>query len=156
MRTWLFRILTNRAKTRGTRDRRVVPFSALATTAEDADEPAVEPERFYPADHEDHGWWVSHPQSWQDLPERRLLAEETRAKIADAIAALPPNQRAVIALRDIEPGAELTYDYAFVGEAAEPCACGSANCRGVIVDLDPQELGKIPDHLRRLLRLAAA
>jgi RNA polymerase sigma-70 factor (ECF subfamily) len=102
LRTWLFRILTNRAKTRGTRDRRVVPFSALATAVDDADEPAVEPERFYPADHEDHGWWVSHPQSWQDLPERRLLAEETRAKIADAIAALPPNQRAVIALRDIE------------------------------------------------------
>lgn len=61
-----------------------------------------------------------------------------------------------IALRDISPGEEITYDYAFVGEAAEPCACGAANCRGVIVDLDPEELGKIPDHLRRLLRLAAA
>ncbi len=102
LRTWLFRILTNRAKTRGTRERRVVPFSALATVAEDADEPAIEPERFYPPGQEGHGWWVSHPQSWQELPERRLLTEETRAKIADAIAALPPNQRAVIALRDIE------------------------------------------------------
>ena len=61
-----------------------------------------------------------------------------------------------VALRDIEPGEEITYDYAFIGEAAEPCACGAPTCRGVIIDPDPREVAKLPDHLRRLLRLAAA
>ena len=61
-----------------------------------------------------------------------------------------------IALRDIAVGEEITYDYAFVGEAAEPCACGTLKCRGLIVDPDPVELAKLPDHLRRLLRLQAA
>ena len=41
-------------------------------------------------------------------------------------------------------------------DKAEPCACGVAKCRGLIVDPDPQELAKLPDHLRRLLRLQAA
>ncbi|MFL5807031.1 MAG: RNA polymerase sigma factor [Roseiflexaceae bacterium] len=102
LRTWIFRILTNRAKTRGTRERRAVPFSALVDAGDDADEPAVDPARFYPPGHEDHGWWVSYPARWDGLPERRLLAEETRSQLAAAIAALPPNQRAVIALRDVE------------------------------------------------------
>lgn len=61
-----------------------------------------------------------------------------------------------VALRDIQVGEEITYDYAFVADVAEPCACGAAKCRGLIVDPDPQELAKLPDHLRRLLRLAAA
>lgn len=61
-----------------------------------------------------------------------------------------------VALRDIPVGEEITYDYAFVADVAEPCACGAATCRGLIVDPDPQELAKLPDHLRRLLRSAAA
>ena len=61
-----------------------------------------------------------------------------------------------VALRDIAAGEEITYDYAFVGDVAEPCACGAANCRGLIVDPDPAELAKIPEHLRGLLRLQAA
>jgi hypothetical protein len=70
-----------------------------------------------------------------------------------------PEQRRVnahwIALRDIEVGEEITYDYAFVGDVAEPCACGAATCRGLIVDPDPEELAKVPEHLLRYLRRAA-
>ena len=54
-----------------------------------------------------------------------------------------------VALRDIPVGEEITYDYAFVAEVAEPCACGAASCRGLIVDPDPAELAKLPEHLRR-------
>lgn len=61
-----------------------------------------------------------------------------------------------VAVRDIQIGEEITYDYAFVGDVAEPCACGAPTCRGLIVDPDPVELAKVPEHLRRLLRLAAA
>ncbi len=59
-----------------------------------------------------------------------------------------------VAVRPIEPGEELSYDYAFIGALAEPCNCGAPACRGLIVDSDPEELSAIPGHLRPLLRLA--
>jgi len=94
LKTWLFRILTNRAKTRGVREGRTLPFSSLET-----DEPAVEPERFHGGDHNWPGHWAAPPSGF---PEERLLAAETRAVVEQAIATLPPTQRAVISLRDIE------------------------------------------------------
>jgi hypothetical protein len=57
-----------------------------------------------------------------------------------------------VALRDIPVGEEITYDYAFVAEVAEPCHCGAAACRGVIVDDDPANLAQLPAHLSALLR----
>ncbi len=57
------------------------------------------------------------------------------------------------ATRIIEPGEELFYDYAFVGSVAEPCACGTASCRGLIVDPDPAELLNVPEKLRGHLRI---
>ena len=59
-----------------------------------------------------------------------------------------------VAIRDIAPGEEITYDYGFVADVAEPCSCGAACCRGLIVDPDPEELAKVPAHLRPLLRAA--
>lgn len=61
-----------------------------------------------------------------------------------------------VAKRDIPVGEEITYDYAFAAEVAEPCACGAPTCRGLIVDDDPAELAKLPEHLRKLLRIPAA
>jgi uncharacterized protein len=60
-----------------------------------------------------------------------------------------------VALRDIPVDEEITYDYAFVAEVAEPCRCGAAICRGVIVDDDPENLAQLPDELRALLRAPA-
>jgi RNA polymerase sigma-70 factor (ECF subfamily) len=94
LKTWIFRILTNKAKTRGMRESRSLPFSSIAP-----DEPAVDPDRFRGPDDAYPGHWVSAPQ---EFPEERLLAGETRQVIEDAIAALPPTQRAVIRLRDVE------------------------------------------------------
>ena len=88
LKTWIFSILANRAKTRGERERRTQPFSARGD-----DEPAVEPERF------DRGHWSSPPTGW---PEERLLAHETQRVIEDAIDELPAAQRAVITLRDVQ------------------------------------------------------
>ena len=99
LKTWIFRILTNIAKTRGQREGRTVPFSALERP-ESVPEPAVDPSRFLPADHERWpGHWASKPVPW---PEERLLAAETRAVVEHAVEQLPPAQRAVISLRDIE------------------------------------------------------
>jgi RNA polymerase sigma-70 factor (ECF subfamily) len=105
LKTWIFRILANRARTRAVRERRTVPFSELgyADASISGDEPAVDPERFLPADHPQ--WphhWASPPASWGESPERLLLARETRAYIDKAIAALTPAQQLVITMRDIE------------------------------------------------------
>jgi RNA polymerase sigma-70 factor, ECF subfamily len=99
LKTWIFRILTNIAKTRGVREGRTLPFSALERP-EGVPEPAVDPERFRPPDHERWpGHWAAKPEAW---PEDRLLAGETRAVVEEAIERLPPAQRAVISLRDVE------------------------------------------------------
>lgn len=58
-----------------------------------------------------------------------------------------------VATRDLAVGEELTYDYAFVGALAEPCACGAPTCRGLIVDADPDELAAVPEPLRAHLRI---
>jgi RNA polymerase sigma-70 factor, ECF subfamily len=101
LKTWIFRILTNLAMRSGARERRSTPFSALAA-AEDTGEPAVDPDRFLPADHEWFpGHWAIAPTRWP-LPEEGLLAGELREVIAAAIADLPVSQRTVIALHDIE------------------------------------------------------
>lgn len=101
LRTWLFGILANQARRRGERERRVIPFSALARPPE-GDEPAVDPERFLPPGAEWAGHWASPPAPWDDQPEPAALNDEMRREIDRAIATLPPNQRAVITLRDVE------------------------------------------------------
>jgi RNA polymerase sigma-70 factor (ECF subfamily) len=93
LKTWIFRILTNTAKTRGERERRSVPFSTL-DLEEGGFEPAVERSRFTGTGH-----WAVLPRAW---PEDRLLANETRSMIERAIERLPPSQRTVITLRDVE------------------------------------------------------
>jgi RNA polymerase sigma-70 factor (ECF subfamily) len=100
LKTWIFRILTNRAKTRAEREGRTVPFSALAEPGEDG--PSVEPERFSGPDHRWAGHWAAYPGRWETAPESRLLSGEVRARIDEAISHLPPAQRAVITLRDVQ------------------------------------------------------
>jgi RNA polymerase sigma-70 factor (ECF subfamily) len=93
MKTWIFRILINRAISRAQREGRTVPFSSLA------DEPAVDPDRFRPADDRYPGGWKRFPDP---LPEQRLLERETLARIDAAIGELPERQQLVIVMRDIE------------------------------------------------------
>jgi RNA polymerase sigma-70 factor (ECF subfamily) len=101
LKTWIFRILENVAMRAGARERRSVPFSALAE-AEDTGEPSVDPDRFLPRDHAVFpGHWAVMPTAWP-TPEEGLLAGEAREVIAAAIGELPPAQRTVIALRDVE------------------------------------------------------
>ncbi len=98
LKTWLFTILANRAKTRAARDRRAIPFSALENPA-GVPEAAVDADRFLDPDHPRWpGHWATRPEPW---PEERVLARETHERLATAIDALPPAQRAVIALRDV-------------------------------------------------------
>ena len=86
--TWLLRIVANRAMTSGARESRSVPV-----------EPSVSGDHFVPEGEPGAGAWASPPEPW---PEDRLLAEETRAVIERAIAELPPTQAAVVTMRDVE------------------------------------------------------
>jgi RNA polymerase sigma-70 factor (ECF subfamily) len=98
LKTWIFRILANIAKTRGERERRSIPFSSAARAT--ADEPSVDPDRFLPAGDEQARRWALGPTPWEG-PEESLLAGETREVILEAIEQLPPSQREVITLRDV-------------------------------------------------------
>jgi RNA polymerase sigma-70 factor (ECF subfamily) len=103
LKTWIFRILVNRAITRGTRERRAVPFSALFDAGADAFEPAVDPDRFRGPDDRTapHGW-SSPPSPWDEIPEQQLDSKETLERVAAAIETLPPAQREVITMRDVD------------------------------------------------------
>ncbi len=93
LKTWIYQIMINTARTRAVKEHRSLPFSALDT---EEGEDVADSERFL------DGRWASVPRSWSSLPEEQLLANETLGCIQDAIAALPPVQRQVITLRDVE------------------------------------------------------
>jgi RNA polymerase sigma-70 factor, ECF subfamily len=100
LRTWVFRILVNIAKTRGQRESRSVPFSSLA--GDDLDEPAVPAEAFRPPGGDRAGWWSTPPTDWRGRPEDRALAGEVRAVLRAALDELPPMQASVVRMRDVE------------------------------------------------------
>ena len=101
LKTWLFKILTNRAKTRGVREGRTVTFSELESA--DRDEPAVSPERFLPADHPSFpGHWATPPHSWSAVAEQTIVRRETMDVLRRGLESLPPAQRTVVTLRDVQ------------------------------------------------------
>ena len=97
LKTWLFRIAINRAKTRGARESRTIPFSSLVAEEAESDEPAVDPDRF-----DTSGQWGAPPTRWDQKPVQRLLNGELSEQLDAAIAKLPDAQRAVLVLRDVE------------------------------------------------------
>src|SRR5215218_3600169 len=97
LKTWIIRIVVDTAKTRGVRDAQSVPFASVG-----ADEPAVDPGRFRDADDRYPGGWKVFPATWRQLPDEGLQQREALAVIVSTIASLPPAQRAVIRMRDVE------------------------------------------------------
>jgi RNA polymerase sigma-70 factor (ECF subfamily) len=100
LKTWIFRILTNTAKTRAVREGRSIPFSALG--GEDEEGGAVDADRFLGDDTRFPGHWAAPPQRWEAQPERSLLSSEALQLIEREIAKLPPNQAIVVTMRDVE------------------------------------------------------
>ncbi|MGZ4592396.1 MAG: RNA polymerase sigma factor [Actinomycetes bacterium] len=101
LRTWVFRILTNLGKTRGVREARSVPWSALSPS--ETTGPTVDPSRFRgPEDEWPNGWTpMGRPQPWEPSPEDATVAGEIRREIARALLGLPDRQRTVVSLRDV-------------------------------------------------------
>jgi len=98
--TWLYRIVSNLAKTRAAREHRSVAFSRLDDGRSEGD--TVFEERFFPPEASDRaGMWISPPGGW-DGHEERLMTREALAVAESAIQQLPERQRTVIVMRDVE------------------------------------------------------
>jgi RNA polymerase sigma-70 factor, ECF subfamily len=96
LKSWIFTILVNRARTRAVRDGRMVLFSDVESTS-DSTEPAVDPSRFKAS-----GFWNQPPRPWDDMtPERLLQSAEMAAHVRRALGELPESQRAVVIMRDV-------------------------------------------------------
>lgn len=102
VKTWMYQILLNKARTRGVREQRTVPVSSLACTLDDelSDEPTVSVERF--TGPHGRGVWAQPPARWSDLPEAAIDLTATLDDIRRTVRTLPENQRRVLVLRDIE------------------------------------------------------
>jgi len=101
VKTWLYKILSNRAKTRAIRERRTIVFSDLDGGIAPG-EAAVDPARFLPADHpENPGHWASPPDHWSSSAEDKVVGRETMEVLRRGLDALPPAQRVVVSLRDV-------------------------------------------------------
>lgn len=102
VRTWIFRILLNRLRTRLQREGRFVAFSALEGNGSER-EAAVDGSRFLPSDHTRWpGHWTQPPVAWGASPEDELLAQEIHGLVMTALQSVPPAQRQVMTLRDVE------------------------------------------------------
>ncbi|MEK6277583.1 MAG: sigma-70 family RNA polymerase sigma factor [Actinomycetota bacterium] len=99
LKTWIFRILANRAKTRGEREGRTIPLSAAFAADAEAGEASVDPDRFLGPDSRTPYLWATPPRSW---PVERVLEREALGVVQAAIEELPDSQREVIRLRDVE------------------------------------------------------
>jgi RNA polymerase sigma-70 factor, ECF subfamily len=104
LKTWIFRILVNRARTRAARERRSAPFAGILPMESDAEaEPSVTPEHFLSAaDPSVPGHWARPPLDPGPSPERSLLTKELGERLRTVIDALPSNLRIVLWLRDVE------------------------------------------------------
>ena len=99
LRTWILRIVSNIAKTKGQREGRSVPFASLG--GDDLDAPAFDPDRFLGPDQEWAGHWSTMPTDWRGMPEDRVSSSETLGAVRAVIDSLPPMQAEVIRLRDV-------------------------------------------------------
>ncbi len=96
LKTWIFRILANRARTRARKEGRSVPVSSLGKLDADG-KPAVDVDRFTTT-----GMWARPPTEFGGTPDSFADRQEIRAQVESAIAELPTRQRLVITLRDLE------------------------------------------------------
>jgi RNA polymerase sigma-70 factor (ECF subfamily) len=137
VKTWIFKILVNRAKTRAIREKRTINFSELYDPLE-RDEPAVDPARFLPVSHPTWpGHWTSPLDKWSASAEDAVLGRETMGVLHRELDRLPPAQRVVVALRDVQgwPAAEVC-DLLGLSEANQRVLLhrGRSRLRGVLED----------------------
>ena len=102
LKTWIFRIFQNIAKTKGKREHRYISFADISNHTGQEGDGGIDPDMFHTSGHlTDH--WVIPPTTWEEhTPERLLVSKQSLKQIEKAIQALPSNQQQVIVLRDVE------------------------------------------------------
>jgi RNA polymerase sigma-70 factor (ECF subfamily) len=98
LKNWIVRIAINKARTRGAREARSLPFSSQVH----ADDDGIDPSVFRGPDDAFPGHWTSYPRTWRSLPDEATVMHETLSVVREAIEALPAMQRLVLTLRDVE------------------------------------------------------
>ncbi len=136
LKSWIFQILVNCAKTRGLREVRAVPMSSLADPSEE--EPSVPPDRFVEDGERWAGHWSSPPEPW---PDARVESAEMVAMVAAALETLPDSQRTVMSLRDVDG-----WDS---GEVCELLGISEANQRVLLHRARSKVRALIEERLRR-------
>lgn len=101
LKTWMYKILTNRAKTAALREDRFIAVDDMAEREVRHTGPAISIEHFRREGMPWTGHWTRSPQPWPRLPDDDALTSEAVALVRAAIAELPPVQRLVISLRDV-------------------------------------------------------
>jgi RNA polymerase sigma-70 factor (ECF subfamily) len=97
LKTWIFGIVINIARSRRRKESRILPFASFWRRDDsDSGRPTVEQSRFG-----SDGMWRDGPHSWDNVPESKVLGDETLLRVRAAIDALPSKQREVILLRDV-------------------------------------------------------
>jgi RNA polymerase sigma-70 factor (ECF subfamily) len=145
LKTWIFQILINRARTRGVREARCINFSAMSDMNSESGYSFVDPSRFLSAEDSQHpGGWVSQPQQWDLTPEQLLLSKECRNFLEKAIASLPELQKKVITLRDVQG-----WDNE---EICTVLGISEANCRGTRTERQLPQKELTSSFLKRFLK----
>ena len=102
LKTWIFKILQNRARTKGKREHRYLSFSDVGSSTDQEENGGIELERVDTSSHVSSHQAISPTTRDEHTPERLLVSKQSLAQIEQAIQSLPPTQRQVIMLRDIE------------------------------------------------------
>jgi RNA polymerase sigma-70 factor, ECF subfamily len=102
LKTWIFRILINRAKARAARKGGRCRSLASTLTPKRGRSRSSRTASSPPTIRPSPGHWTHPPPDLGACPERRLLAQEARQHLQSAIEALPEHQRLVLILRDVE------------------------------------------------------
>jgi RNA polymerase sigma-70 factor, ECF subfamily len=104
LKTWIFRILVNRARTRAVHESRSARLSGTPTLeTSEASESSVSLEQRLPfADSPDLDHWAQASPDLDSSPERSLLTKELRERLGIVIDTLPSNLKTVLWLRDVE------------------------------------------------------
>ncbi|MFN8193757.1 MAG: sigma-70 family RNA polymerase sigma factor [Nocardioidaceae bacterium] len=140
LRTWVYRILVNQAKTRGVQEHRTIPWSSLS---DDDTGPTVDPDRFRGPEDQYPGGWRSFPTEWRSA-EDHAIEGEARDRLRAAFETLPERQRIVVTLRDvIGCSSEEVCDLLGVSAANQRVLLhrGRATARAALADyLAPEEV----------------
>jgi RNA polymerase sigma-70 factor (ECF subfamily) len=148
--TWIFSIVLNRARTRASREGRLVGLPALMQGTEPGGR-AVDSAEFQPDGH-----WREAPRLWDELnPERIVSGRQLWDHVMEAIERLPSGQRAVIILRDME-GCEAEEACTLLGITAENQRVLLHRARGRIrqsidaITATPQPVAALPKATRHV------